>query len=45
MKKKLKSNWQKIVVIQMHENADEKRTNTEDIEEPKLKNKGAVFER
>ena len=34
--KKLKSNWQKIVVIRIHENGDGKRINTEDIKEPKL---------
>ena len=34
--KTLKSNWQKIAVIRIHENSDIKRTNTEDIKEPNL---------
>ena len=32
----LKSNWQKIVLIRIHENGDGKRINTEDIKERKL---------
>ena len=36
MKKTLKRNWQKIVVIRIHENGDGKRINTEDIKEPRL---------
>ena len=35
--KTLRNNWQKIVVIRIHENGDEKRISTEDIKEPKLK--------
>ena len=34
--KTLKSNWQKIVVIRIHENGDGKRISTEDIKEPNL---------
>ena len=32
--KTLKRNWQKIVVIRIHENGDGRRINTEDIKEP-----------
>ena len=38
LEKTLRSNWQKIVVIRIHEKGDEKRISTEDIKEPKVKN-------